>query len=223
MLSCIIAVVVVVALVVCGYYAALNTANVNMIVKDAFAKRAQAVLLPSSGGADRVMLERLFTPRVIAMDEMLNSSYYKDFEIINYYEDTDLDWHIVWPWDEEVTLAVTEQVRDITGWPVSASGDLDGEENEENTEETPLPWRNGVYEVTLKKDTVTESWRISVLTLVKPILPEEDAGAGGATPSPQPSASDGLDTTTVMDEVPEQTPQPEASPSPSASPESESE
>ena len=190
-LSCIVVVIIVVALIIGAYYTAMNTMNVNMLTRDAFAKRAQAVLLPSGDGSDRIMLEKLFAPRVIAMDEMLSSHYYDDYEIINYYEDTDVEFHIVWPWEDETTIQVTEKVRDISGKRIPAAG----EDGAAATDEQPFSWRNGVYEVLLRKDKVTESWKIYGLELVEPIFVDEDEDGSAASAEPeerqtgQPSAT----------------------------------
>ncbi len=195
---CVVAVIIVVMLIIGAYYTAMNTMNVNMMVKDAFSKRAQAVLLPSADGSDRIMLEKLFTTRVLSTDNMLNSRYYDEFEIQNYYENSEVEFHIVWPWDEETTIEVTERVRDITGKKIT---DMQAEEDENAVavNDKPVSWDNGVYEVTLKKDKVSESWKISELKLIEPIvidetepeptvLPGEEPSAG-ASASPTPSAS----------------------------------
>ncbi len=196
---CVVAVIIVVMLIIGAYYTAMNTMNVNMMVKDAFSKRAQAVLLPATDGSDRIMLEKLFTTKVLATDSMMNSNYYDGFEIQNYYENSEVEFHIVWPWDEETTLQVTERVRDISGKKITDTQTAD--ENAPAVAEKPVSWENGVYEVTLKKDKVNESWKISELKLVEPIvidesspeptvMPEEGASASPeATASPSPSAS----------------------------------
>ncbi len=172
-LLCIVAVIIVVGLVILAYNTAMNTMTVNMLTKDAFTKRAQAVLLPSADGSDRIMLERLFAPKVISTDEMLNSRYYENFEISNYYERADVEFHIVWPWDDSVTLNVTEIVRDINGKRMVEVAD--GEEvTMTEVDEKPLPWKNGVYSVTLKKDPVTGSWRVNELGLIEPLLIVDD-------------------------------------------------
>ncbi len=173
-LSCVVAVIITVLLIMGVYNTAMNTMNVNMMVKDAFAKRAQTVLLPSADGSDRIMLEKLFALRVIQTDEMLNSHYYDGYEIVNYYEDTDVEFHIVWPWDDEITVKVTEKVRDIKGNKLVETDDAEAEDVPA-IEEKPLSWRNGIYEVTLKKDKVTEAWKIYELKLVEPMIVEEDS------------------------------------------------
>lgn len=191
-LLCIVAVIVVIALIIGAYYTAMNTMNVNMLVKDAFGKRAQSVLLPSADGSDREMLEKLFAPQVLTTDIMFASSYYDDYEIINYYEHAAVKFSIVWPWEEETTVTVTERVRDIKGRRI----DNDDAEQDESSvfadseRQKPLNWPNGVYEVVLKKNTATDSWKIYDLTLVEPILLEEEEpepdelGEVGESPSP---------------------------------------
>lgn len=174
----IVAVVVVIVLIATAFITAMNTTNVNMLVKDAFAKRAEAVLNPVTDGSDRITLEKLFAPRVIAMDEMLNSTYYDLYEIDDYYEHLEVEFHVVWPWNDETTVEVTEIVRDITGQSILEQ-DTDAEFEASETEidlpkEKPLPWKNGIYEVTLRKDRVTDSWKIYGLELIEPIMLEDE-------------------------------------------------
>lgn len=169
----IVAVIIVVVLMMVAYNTAMNTTNVNMIVKDAFARRAQAVLLPAGDYSDRTALEKLFTPRALANDGVLNSGYYDAFEITNYYEYTDVASHIVWPWQEEAVIEVTEIVRDITGelaeWDESEDPDAANEPQ-------PIGWTNGVYKVTMKKDKITETWRINEMELIEYVVIDEEDG-----------------------------------------------
>lgn len=187
---CVVAVIIVVTIVIGAYYTAMNTMNVNMMVKDAFSKRVQAVLMPSTDGSDRIMLEKLFTTRVLSTDSMLNSNYYDGFEIQNYYENSEVELHIVWPWDEEAKLRVTERVRDITGKKITDT-QVKQDENAIMPAEKPVSWENGIYEVTLKKDKVSESWKISELTLVEPIVIDETEPEPTVMPGEKPSASPG--------------------------------
>ena len=167
--GCIAAVILVVMLIRVGYETGLNSANVNMIIKDAFAKRAQAVLMPQSYYTDREMLEKLFTPRALAADDVLKSNYYSAFEVTDYYQNTDAEMKIVWPWLDEVTVKVTESVRDIAGTLIE-------QDESQQDEEAPKPigWVNGVYEVTLRKDKLTGNWRINSMELLGAIVFEED-------------------------------------------------
>jgi hypothetical protein len=78
------------------------------------------------------------------------------------------------------TIRVTEVVRDISGKlkekDESQSGDDDGTE--------PINWANGVYDVTLKKDKLTGSWRINDMEMVETVIVDEDL-----RPSATPEAS----------------------------------
>jgi hypothetical protein len=170
--GCVAAVILVIALLVLAYNTAMNTTNVNMIAKDAFARRAQAVLLPSGDYSDRTALEKLFTPRALADDPTLNSGYYDAFEITNYYEHADVELSIVWPWQEEAVLEVVEVVRDINGELAERN---ESAVEDAVAEEPPLiRWTNGVYKVTMKKDKVTETWRVNEMELIEYIVFNED-------------------------------------------------
>ncbi len=180
-IGCIAAVAVVVLLVKVAYETGVNSMNINMITKDAFARRVQAVLLPSGDYSDREALEKLFTPRALAEDDVLNSSYYSAFEISDYYANAEVPFKIVWPWQEEATVEVTEIVRDISGKLI----EVDESRAESDDGTRPISWMNGVYEVTLQKDKLTESWRVSGMEMIEPIVIVEDEPEETATPVPE--------------------------------------
>lgn len=205
--ACVMAVVVVVALVITAYYTAENTANVSMIAKDAFAKRAEMVLLPSGDAdeaeADQAILQRLFTDYAIATDEMLNGGHYEHFNVSNYYENADVEFSIIWPWKNEATVRVTEKVLDIAGRPKAAA-----EGETAAVSETPPDWSNGVYEVYFVKDPDSGSWKINGMKLVEPIvIPRETASA---PPSASVSATPAQSAVTEQSVEPEPTTTPEA-------------
>ncbi|MDL2237544.1 hypothetical protein LJC56_06915 [Christensenellaceae bacterium OttesenSCG-928-K19] len=186
--------VLIVLLIFLAYYTAENTMNVNMMVEDAFAYRAQAILRPAEdASAEMETLRKLFTNTALARDEVLHSTAYDDFTIVSYYEQADIEFHIVWPWDTRTKVTVTETVRDIMGDPIPE----EGEELPEDKSLWPQPeeWENGVYEVSLVKDKDAEIWKISgfefkeavdVSEMVpEPIVAEESLAAESESPEPE--------------------------------------
>lgn len=168
---CALAVIIVILIVMLAYNTAIQTTVVNMIAKDAFARRAQAVLIPAGDYSDREALEKLFTPKAISEDEVLNSSYYNAYNISNYYEHADVEFKIVWPWENETEIKVTEIVLDIKGTVAEAN------EASENAEEAavarPISWENGVYLVKMKRDKVNDNWRIDKMELIEHVFMNE--------------------------------------------------
>jgi hypothetical protein len=76
--------VVAVLIVALGFFTGMNSMNVNVVIKDAFAMRQQAVLQPKS--MEESDLPKLFTQNFIITDSVLNSSEYKDYEVTYWYE-----------------------------------------------------------------------------------------------------------------------------------------
>ncbi len=203
----IVAVIVIIALIWLGYNTAVNTMNVNMMAKDAFAKRAEVILRPSDDGTkDMEMLRKLFTNQSLARDEFLHGGYYGSFDISNYYERADVKFHIVWPWDDKATIEVTEIVRDIHGKPKEEEMLVETEDEEGNVivestqigdeEELPQPmeWQNGVYAVKLVKDMQTDVWKINGIELkelmdVEELMPVPSVEGVEESASPSPEAS----------------------------------
>lgn len=165
---CALAVIIVILIVMLAYNTAIQTTVVNMIAKDAFARRAQAVLIPAGDYSDREALEKLFTPKAIAEDEVLSSTYYDAYNISNYYEHADVEFKIVWPWENETELKVTEIVLDIKG-TVAEANEASGS-SEEIAEARPISWENGVYLVKMKRDKVNDNWRIDKMELIEHVF-----------------------------------------------------
>ena len=183
--ACIAAVVIVALILYTSYYAALNTTNINMTIKEAYAKRAQVVLLPSEDTLDdEDILGKLFTKYGMVTDEMLNGGHYDEYEITDYYENVKTEFHITWPWETKETVIATERVRDIAGRKIVREDEEEQEVSESEEEVNPPDWMNGVYEVYMVKDEATGEWRINGMKLIEAIVIEDEE-----EPSASPSAS----------------------------------
>ena len=147
-----------------AYQTAVNTMTVNMVVEEAFAKRAQYVLSPAADGSDMLALQKLFTPRALETDEMLTSDIYRtpEYDVTEFYARATISDHIVWSWQNEATVEVTDIVRDIKA-SSNAEPDAMGR--------IPTPdvpeWKNGVYEVRVVKNANSEGWMIDGLTFTE--------------------------------------------------------
>ena len=97
-LTRVIIVVVIAVLLWMGFNIGMNSMNVYMITKDACSRRADTVLK----NANPDTLSKLFTQDFILSDAVLNSDTYEDYTLTNYYERTDVDRIIVWPWQNKV-------------------------------------------------------------------------------------------------------------------------
>jgi len=201
-LSRVLILVIVGVLVYIAFQASMNTMNVNMIVKDAMALRAETILIPEEDGSDREMMNKLFTQRAQQLDTMLNENAYANFDIFNFYHRTDIDSHIVWPWMDRVTLTATDMVMDITGEYIQAGQEQQKEEDvgavsTEQNDDDPKPpkWPNGVYEINLVHQN--GSWKINSLTLieqvdnpVQTVTPDASATPGAGESAPGSTGSE---------------------------------
>lgn len=190
--------IIIVVLVFVSFNTAKDSMQVNMLVKDAFALRAQTILLPSEDGSDKEMMNKIFTKRAMQSDKALNNNVYNDFNILNYYQRTDVKTKLVWPWMDRVTVRVTDYIKDITGeyQPIGAVVPNESEEEQENElpDLQPPKWENGIYDVELVKDNNT--WRVNSIEFVKAVedkaivAPSQspEAEESAKTPSSLPSA-----------------------------------
>ncbi len=180
-LSRIAIVVVVIVIAVIAFYTAMHTMNVEMVLKDAYTARTEAVLLPDKeNSGNEEILGRMFTENFLASDTELSSSRYDEFDILNYYQRTEIESFIIWPWEDQATVKVTDLVSEITGTPLDMIAEDGTIISSEGVSKKPPEWENGQYEVKLIKSGNT--WKIDSQKLIKEIEPE-------ATGSVEPSAS----------------------------------
>lgn len=184
--------VIAVLIIALGFFAGMNSMNVNVIAKDAFAKRVEAVLQPKEG--DETNLAKLFTQDFINNDPELNSTKYKDYTITSYYQRADVKMKIVWPWSDRVVVHATENVMDIVGTinegeetiPVEAaqpSASQSAETQVAPKDKNPPKWICGEYDVTLVKDKNTSSWKVEEIKMTKEIEPKINAPSQSPSPS----------------------------------------
>ena len=187
-LSRIAIVVVIIVIAVIAFYTAMHTMNVEMVLKDAYTARAQAVLLPSKDGSEDAVLQRLFTADFLANDTELNGDRYSEFDILNYYQRTEVDSFIIWPWEDEATVKVTDIVTEITGTPLDMIAEDGTIISSEEASEKPPEWKNGQYEVKLLKRG--NAWMVTSQKLLKEVEPEPTGALQpSASASPRVSAS----------------------------------
>lgn len=202
--SRVVAVVIVVAVLGIAYRTAVNTMTVNMVIEDAFAKRAQFVLTPAQDGSDLAALRKLFTSQAMDDDTVLQSNQYKtpDYTITGYYARTEIADHIVWSWENEATVKVTDIVRDIR-----ASSNLEPDSTGRLPEISVPEWQSGIYTVKVVKEAQSEGWMIDGIEFEEAIFfdeaPAETPAPAPETPSEVPTPSVPIPTVIVDDVSPE--------------------
>lgn len=178
---------VIIAVLVVAYDTAANTLTVDMIIKDAFAKRAQSILMPAADGSDQQGLEQLFTNNALTNDPLLQDNPFisDGYTITSYYERTDINDNIVWSWENSATVSVTEVVRDI-----KALSHLEPDENGETPDPVIPEWDSGMYSVRVVKAASGSSW------LIDSISYEGGLRVDIVSPADTTSVGDPLSTTT---------------------------
>lgn len=182
------------ALVVLAFFMAMDYMNVSVLAKDGMQVRADVIIK----GADSMTLSKVFSKGFLENDELLKSNKYSQYQVTDFDYSADNVFVFVFPWQNSVTLRITEKVTNITGKPLPG---LD----ESTVPETPPAWANAVYDVNVVR--YEDSWRIVSMDLIE-ALPEP-------TPSPSPSVSPEssapADTSPVSSEAPSVSPAPSAS------------
>ena len=173
----ILAVAIAVWVALFAFNTAMNTSNVQVLVKDAFAKRASVILEPLEN-SDTVLLSKIFTQSFLQktrLDEQEDNKYYK---VMLYSQRTDVKTSIVFPSAKKAVLAVTDVVEDVRATLV----------NEDAPDFKPKESLigSGVYQVTVIKDDV-HGWLIDDIELVEEITPE----IVRPLPVPEPTATEG--------------------------------
>ncbi len=114
----IIAVGIAVGIMILAFLTAMNTMNVQVMIKDAFALRS-SVMLVQHENDDVELLDRVFSEEYISRNGLKNLTDNKAYNVTNYNQDTDIELKIVWPWTKEVVLKVTDVVDDVRAGLVS--------------------------------------------------------------------------------------------------------
>ncbi len=157
---------VIVGLIVLSFFIAMDYMNVQTLVKDGLHVRADAILK----NADTATLSKVFSKSFLESDTLLNSDTYRPYDISDYNYSADVAFAMIFPWNQTVTLEVTEEVTGIKG-DLFATTDT-------TLSETPPAWVNAVYRVSLIR--FENNWRIVEMQQTE-ILPTPTPLA---TPSP---------------------------------------
>lgn len=168
----------VVGLVALSFFAAMDYMNIQTLVKDGLAVRADVVIQ----GDDPTLLSKVFSKSFLEQDTILKSTAYQPFDVSEFDYKSDVGFALVLPWQNTATVRVTEEVTHIVAELYAT------EEGQESDTVAPY-WDNGLYDVTLTR--YEDNWRIVSMKLVE-ALPQETptpAPSVSATPSPTPTAT----------------------------------
>ena len=179
-----------IGLVIFAMFTALNSMDVFVMTKDAFAKRTSVILEPMDND-DTEMLDKLFTEDFLKETGLDTQKTNASYTIMNYDERTDISFAVIFPWQTSAEIQVTNIVQDIKS-KVDTSSVLTFNPVTEFIE-------SGVYKVQVVKGE-DGSWKVNSMELIEKITPESVL----PIPTPPPS-SDVYDD----EEIPETTVSPE--------------
>lgn len=152
-----------------AFFMAMDYMDASVLTKDGLQVRAQVILKRS----DPTTLSKVFSKGFLENDEALKSSPYLQYQVSGFDYSADTGFALIFPWQDTVTLVVSEKVANIKAQPAPGADPA--------LSETPPKWKNAEYDVQLVR--YEDSWRIVSMKLVK-VLPDP-------TPTPVllPSAS----------------------------------
>jgi hypothetical protein len=162
----------VVAVLLCAFYMAMNTANVYIVLDDGLEKRVDVILTRE----DATELNNYFHADFLVADPALSAAFgdsspYMDYSITGFEHRLEIESLWAWPWDTYATCKVVERVPSITGRVLSSR---------RNDVPPEIPaWDGGRYDITLVKDG--GKWKIIGMRQTSVIVE--------ATPTPTPSPS----------------------------------
>ena len=142
---------VILGMLLCGFFMALNMANVYVVLDEGMQKRAEVILTRE----DAEELNKYFHYDFLNNDTALagafdGTSAYVDYVITDYDYKLTIEKLWCWPWENYATCTVVERVPSITGTVLSSR---------KNEVSSVVPkWQGGRYNITLINES--GKWKI---------------------------------------------------------------
>ena len=142
---------VLLGMLTCGFFMAMNGANIYVVLNDGMEKRVDVILTRQQAEE----LNKYFHADFLIADEALEgalngSSAYSDYNITGFDYELTIEKLWAWPWDSFANCTVVERVPSI-------SGNVIASRRKEVSERIPR-WQGGRYDITLVK--VGGQWKI---------------------------------------------------------------
>ncbi len=161
-----------IAFIILSFFVAMDYMNVQILTKDGMKVRAEVIIK----GDDPTALSKVFSKGFLEHDDMLESDAYRQYIVSDFDYSADMNFILIFPWNDTVTVRVTEEVSNIDA-EVYANA-----ENAAQISETPPEWDNAVYDVTLV--AYEDNWRIVSMELVEYLPKPSPSPTIPPTPSP---------------------------------------
>ena len=167
------------ALIVLSFYAAMDFMNAQILVKDGLQLRAEVIIK----GEDPTALSKVFSKSFLEQDTLLSSGIFRSYVISDFDYSAEVNFHLIMPWQNAITLRVTEEVSGIEGSVLGST------ESDDRLSETPPQWQNAIYNVRLIR--YEGNWRIVGMELIEslPSSTPPPTPTPDLSPTPSPSAA----------------------------------
>ena len=135
---------VLLGMLVCGFFMALNGANIYVVLTDGMEKRVDVILTRQQAEELNKYFATEFLLADPALDGALNgTSAYVDYNITGFEYELKIEKLWAWPWDNYANCTVVERVPSISGSVISSR-------RSEVSSRIPK-WQGGRYDITLAK------------------------------------------------------------------------
>ena len=143
---------VLLGMLVCGFYMAMNIANIRVVLEDGLEKRVDVLLTRQKAEDLNKYFHADFLRQDPALDDAVNkhNSFYENYNITGFEYELTIEKLWAWPWDTYATCTVVEKVPSIQGSVVASK-------RSEVPSRIP-PYDGGRYDITLEK--VGGEWKI---------------------------------------------------------------
>ena len=142
---------VLLGMLVCGFFMAMNGANIYVVLNEGMEKRVDVILTRQQAEE----LNKYFHADFLLADPALEgalggTSAYVDYNITGFEYDLKIEKLWAWPWDNYANCTVVERVPSITGSVISSR---------KNEVSATIPsWEGGRYNITLVN--INGTWKI---------------------------------------------------------------
>ena len=158
--------VLILGLMVIAFYYAMNLTNVQIVLKDGMARRAQVVMQIEDNVSE---LNKYFQTTFLERDAALatvtqGTSPYRDYNIRGIDHRVNIDFAWVWPWDTVCRVEIVESIPRIDGRVRADRAESLIAANGQNAIYPPS-WQSAKYRATLTRED--GQWKIRALALIE--------------------------------------------------------
>ena len=156
---------VLLGMLVCGFFMAMNGANIYVVLNEGMEKRVDVILTRQQAAELNKYFHADFLMADTALEGALNgNSTYSDYNITGFEYELTIEKLWAWPWDAYANCTVVERVPVITGSVISSR-------RSEVSERIPR-WQGGRYDITLVK--TGGQWKIVGMQQVTVLMEADD-------------------------------------------------